>query len=120
MFGAARYRAAVAEKRSLAVWAADRVAQISGIVMDAMPQLSLFAFHVEGPGLATQAARNAATEALMHRVTARGKVMLTGCTVDGRYLARVCVLSFRTRMADMETCVQHLAEETAAILAAAT
>ncbi len=53
----------------------------------------------------------------MERVTARGRVMLTGCTVDGRYLARVCVLSFRTRRAEMETCVQHLTEEAAAILA---
>ena len=119
MFGAARYRAAVAEKRSLAVWAAGRVAEIPGVVMDALPQLSLFAFHLEGPGLGTQAARNAATHELVQRVTARGKVMLTGCTLDGRYLARVCVLSFRTRRAEMETCVQHLAEEAAAILASA-
>jgi aromatic-L-amino-acid decarboxylase len=113
IFGAARYRAAIAEKRSLAVWAAERVARIPGIVMDAAPQLSLFAFHVETPGLTTQSARNAATERLVERVTARGKVMLTGCTVDGRYLARVCVLSFRTRMGEMETCVKHVAEEAA-------
>ncbi len=119
LYGAARYRAAVAEKRALAVWAAERVAQIPGIVMDAAPQLSLFAFHVEGAALDTQAARNAATEQLVQRVTDRGRVMLTGCTVDGRYLARVCVLSFRTRMAEMEVCVRHLAEETAAILAGA-
>jgi aromatic-L-amino-acid decarboxylase len=120
MFGAARYRAAVAEKRALAVWTAERVARIPGIVMDAAPQLSLFAFHVEGPGLTTRDSQNAATEQLVQRVTARGKVMLTGCTVDGRYLARVCVLSFRTRMAEMETCVKHLAEETSRILVAAT
>ena len=119
MFGAARYRAAIAEKRSLAVWAAERVAQVPGIVMDAAPQLSLFAFHLEGPALTTQAARNAATEQLVKRVTERGKVMLTGCTLDGRYLARVCVLSFRTRQAQMETCVQQLAEEASAILASA-
>ena len=117
MYGAARYRAAIAEKRALALWAAERVAGIPGVVMDAAPQLSLFAFHLEGPSLATQAARNAATEALVERVTARGKVLLSGCTVDGRYLARVCVLSFRTRMEQMETCVQHLTEEAERILA---
>lgn len=117
LFGAARYRAAIAEKRALAVWAAARVARIPGIVMDAEPQLSLFAFHLEGPGLATQDARNAATEALVERVTARGDVMLTGCTVEGRYLARVCVLSFRTRMREMERCVQQLAEEAARLVA---
>ncbi|HEY5491796.1 MAG TPA: aminotransferase class I/II-fold pyridoxal phosphate-dependent enzyme [Gemmatimonadaceae bacterium] len=120
LYGAARYRAAISEKRSLALWAAWHIALIPGIVMDAAPQLSLFAFHLEGAALITQDKRNAATEELVRRVTARGRVMLTGCTVDGRYLARVCVLSFRTRMAEMEACVRHLAEETEAILASAS
>ena len=35
MYGAARYRAAIAEKRALALWAAERVAEVPGIVMDA-------------------------------------------------------------------------------------
>ncbi|MHB8839225.1 MAG: pyridoxal phosphate-dependent decarboxylase family protein [Gemmatimonadaceae bacterium] len=117
MAGAARYREAIAEKRELAVWAAERVAQIPGVVMDAWPQLSLFAFHLEGPRLATQEARNAATAALMERVTARGRVMLTGCTVNGKHLARVCVLSFRTRMAEMEACVSQITDETRALVA---
>ena len=116
-FGAEKYRAALAEKRALAVWAADEVARIPGVVMDAPPQLSLFAFHLEGPGLDTRAAQDAATTALLERVTARGAVMLTGCTAEGRVLARVCVLSFRTRRAQMETAVAHLREEAAAILA---
>jgi aromatic-L-amino-acid decarboxylase len=117
MYGAARYRAAIAEKRALALWAHERVAQIPGVRIDAAPQLSLFAFHLAGPTLTSLAAENAATEAVVERVTARGKVILSGCTSDGRYLARVCVLSFRTRLADMQTCVQHLAEEVAGILA---
>ena len=119
MFGTERYRAAIAEKRALALWAAERVARIPGIVMDAEPQLSLFAFPIEGPGLTTQEARNAATKRLVERVTARGRVMLTGCDVDGRQMARVCVLSFRTHLAQMEMCVEDLALETAAVLAGA-
>jgi aromatic-L-amino-acid decarboxylase len=119
LFGAAKYRAAIAEKRELAVWAAEQVAAIPGVVMDAPPQLSLFAFHMEGPGLETGAAQDAATRDLMDRVTRRGKAMLTGATVEGRFLGRICVLSFRTRRADMETAVQHLREEAAAILAEA-
>ncbi len=35
--------------------------------------------------------------------------MLTGCTVDGRFLARVCVLSFRTRQARIDACVEDIA-----------
>ena len=118
-FGVARYRAALAEKRELAVWAASEVARIPGIVMDAMPQLSLFAFHLESAALNTLEAQNAATRALMDRVTALGQVMLTGATVGDRFLGRVCVLSFRTRREQMETCVQQLAQVSAALLAEA-
>ncbi|MDN5863167.1 MAG: hypothetical protein L0H19_06940, partial [Salinisphaera sp.] len=114
---AARYRAALAEKSDLAVWAAEQIAGIPGIVMDAPPQLSLFAFHLESAVLNTLDAQNAATRALMGRVTRRGKVMLTGASIGERYLGRVCVLGFRNRRDTLETCVRHLAEETAALLA---
>lgn len=111
--GTARYRAALAEKRALAVWAAGEVARIPGIVMDAPPQLSLFAFHLEGGALDTLARQNEATRALMRAVTARGRVMLTGAQAGERYLGRVCVLSFRTRRRDMQACIEDLALEAA-------
>jgi aromatic-L-amino-acid/L-tryptophan decarboxylase len=119
LFGTERYRAALLEKRQLALWAAEQVARIPGIVMDANPQLSLFAFHLESPALATQEAKNAATRALMERVTRRGRVMLTGAQIGERFLGRVCVLSFRTRRAQMDACVEDIACESAAILAEA-
>jgi aromatic-L-amino-acid decarboxylase len=119
LFGAAKYRAAVAEKRALAVWACEQVRTIPGIVMDAAPQLSLFAFHMEGPGLETRDAQDAATRDLMERVTRRGRIMMTGATAEGRFVGRICVLSFRSRRAEMETAVQQLREEAAAILAEA-
>jgi aromatic-L-amino-acid/L-tryptophan decarboxylase len=115
LLGAARFRAALVEKRELAVDAAARIARIPGIVMDAQPQLSLFAFHLSWPG-ATLDAENAATRALMDGVTARGRVMLTGCTVNDRYLGRVCVLSFRTRRDRIDACVEDVTAEAAAIL----
>jgi aromatic-L-amino-acid decarboxylase len=116
IFGAERYRAALKEKRDLAVWAAEQVARIPGVVMDASPQLSIFAFHIEGNGLETIEAQNTATESLMNRVTDRGQFMLSGAMAGERYLGRVVVLSFRTRRSQMEICVQQLAEETATLL----
>ena len=109
LLGTDRYRAALAEKRALALWAADEISKIPGIVMDAAPQLSLFAFHLEHPSLPTLEAQNAATRALMERVTARGRVMVTGAQVGERYLGRVCVLSFRTRRAQMDACIEDMA-----------
>jgi len=114
VFGAARFRAALAEKRALAVQATGRIAALPGIVMVAPPQLSLFAFHATRPG-ATLEQENRATEELLERVTRRGRVMLTGCTVDGRFLGRVCVLSFRTRQAQIDACVEDLAGELPAV-----
>jgi aromatic-L-amino-acid decarboxylase len=112
-FGTARLRAAIAEKRALAVAAADRLARVAGITLVAPPQLSLFAFRLEPPG-ASHSARDDATRQLLERVNARGRTMLTGCTVDGQFLARVCVLSFRTRRRHVETAVDQIIEEAAA------
>jgi aromatic-L-amino-acid decarboxylase len=119
LLGLARYRAALEEKRALAVWAAERLTTVPGLVLDAPPQLSLLAFHLEGPGLETRAAQDRATTALVERVTARGDVMLSGCVAEGRALARICVLSFRTRQREVELAVAQVADEAAAILAEA-
>ncbi len=117
LYGTARLRAAVKEKRDLAVEAADAIAALPGVRMVAAPQLSLFAFHLEWRG-ATQDEQNAATEELMRRVVARQRVMITGCSVDdGRFLARVCVLSFRTRRDRVEACVEDVRDAAQAILA---
>jgi len=115
LFGMRKIRAAITEKRILAVEAAERIARVPGITMVAPPQLSLFAFQLDWPG-ASRAARNEATTELMERVTARGRAMLTGCEVDGRVLARVCVLSFRTRREHMDVAVRHVEEEAREII----
>jgi aromatic-L-amino-acid decarboxylase len=112
LYGTARLRAALAEKRSLAVWAAERLAEVPGIVLVAPPELSLLAFRLDVPGT-PPGIQDAATRRLLERVNARGRVMLTGCTARGRFLGRICVLSFRTRRRDVETAVAQLAEEAA-------
>ena len=115
-FGAARIRAAIAEKRALAVAAAERLAGVPGINLVAPPQLSLLAFCMEPTG-SSLLEQNNATSRLLERVNARRRVMLTGCTVDGRFLARLCVMSFRTRERHVEEAVDQIIEEAAGILA---
>ncbi len=119
LLGVDRYRAALAEKRELALWATEEIVKIPGIVLDAAPQLSLLAFHLEHPALPTLDAQNNATRALMQRVTARGRVMVTGAQVGERFLGRICVLSFRTRQAQMQACMEDIATEAAALLSEA-
>jgi aromatic-L-amino-acid/L-tryptophan decarboxylase len=115
-YGAARLRAAIAEKRALAVAAALRLADAPGINLVAPPQLSLMAFCLEPPG-SSLLEQNKATARLLERVNARGRVMLTGCTVDGRFLARMCVMCFRTRKRHVDEAVDQIIEEAERILA---
>jgi aromatic-L-amino-acid decarboxylase len=108
LYGTAAFRHALSEKRALTVDAAGRVADLPGIVIDAPPELSLFAFHLTWRG-ATRAEEDAATRSLMQQTTRRGRVMVTGCTAHGRYLGRVCVLSFRTHASTIDALVDDMA-----------
>jgi aromatic-L-amino-acid decarboxylase len=116
LFGAAAFRDAIAEKRRLALDACRRLAALPGIVIDAAPELSLFAFHATWPG-ATRTDEDAATRALMDAVAARGRVMITGAVAGGRYVGRVCVLSFRTGPAQIDQLVEDVGGCLAAIRA---
>jgi aromatic-L-amino-acid decarboxylase len=111
LFGAAAFREAIAEKRRLAVDAWRRIGALPQIAIDAPPELSLFAFHVTWPG-ADPAEEDEATRELLERTTNRGRVMVTGCTAHGRFLGRVCVLSFRTHQQHID----HLVDDVAAAL----
>jgi aromatic-L-amino-acid decarboxylase len=115
LFGAAKFRAALREKREFALQAADRIGRMTGVRMVAAPQLSLFGFHVEWPG-ASVAEEDRATRRLLDEVQARGRVLLTGCTAGGRFLARVCVLSFRTRQERIDACVEDVERSLKAVL----
>jgi aromatic-L-amino-acid decarboxylase len=108
MYGSDAFRAAIAEKRALAVDAAARVTTIPHVVMDAAPELSLFPFHVTWPG-ATLAQEDEATRAVMAETSNRGRVMISGAVAGGRYVGRVCVLSFRTHAPQIDALVEDLA-----------
>ena len=115
MFGSAAFRAAIGEKRALALDAARRVAALPHVVIDAVPELSLFAFHLTWPG-ASRADEDRATRALMDETTKRGRVMITGAIARGRYVGRVCVLSFRTHRSAIDALIEDLAASIRALV----
>jgi aromatic-L-amino-acid decarboxylase len=92
-----------------ASWRSTRLqgAALPGIVIDAPPDLSLFAFHLRGPEPpARKKTPRPRLDGPDHR---RGRVMLTGCTAHGRFLGRVCVLSFRTHQAEIDALIEDMA-----------
>ncbi|MCB9880267.1 MAG: aminotransferase class V-fold PLP-dependent enzyme [Planctomycetes bacterium] len=109
LYGAARFRAAIAEKRSLAVLAHERIAALPNVRVALPPTLSLFAFRIEHPDRSPED-NDRSTRDLIAGVTALGRVMISGCRESGRDFARVCVLSFRSRRTQIEQLVADVAE----------
>lgn len=107
IYGSDAFRHAIAEKRALAVDAYARVSTIPHVVVHGPPELSLFPFHVSWPG-ATRAQEDEATQAVMGDTSRRGRVMISGAQVAGRYMGRVCVLSFRTHAPQIDALVEDL------------
>src|SRR5262249_39581849 len=105
MYGSAAFRDAIAEKRALALDAACRVAALPGIVIDAEPELSLFAFHLTAPGW-SRADEDAATRALMQRTAGGGGVRVPGSGARGRPVGRVCLLIFRPHQPQIDALIE--------------
>ncbi|HZO16541.1 MAG TPA: aminotransferase class V-fold PLP-dependent enzyme [Polyangiaceae bacterium] len=114
LFGAERFRAALREKRELALRAYAALEHVAGIHRLEPPALSLFPFYLSWPG-ASLAEENEATQTLMERVCARDRVMITGAPVKERYLGRICVLCFRTHQDRIDACIEDIALESAAL-----
>ena len=117
LFGEAAYRTAIAEKSALALDAWRRVAGLSNIVIDAEPQLSLFTFHTTWPG-ATTHDEDEATREVLSVTSHKGRVMISGAEAGGRYVGRVCVLSFRTHARQIDALLEDLGAAVQEVVAA--
>jgi aromatic-L-amino-acid decarboxylase len=95
MHGVAPFRQQLDEKLDLARWAADELGRVPGIEVVAGPQLSTLAFRLVRRGLAeTELAR--LNRALLDRINARQRVLLSPTMLGDRFVIRICVVSFRT------------------------
>ena len=107
MHGIGAFRRALDEKLDLAAWAAAELRQVPGVEIVAEPQLSLLAFRVTRPGL-DEAATDDLNRRVMEAVNAKGRVYITNTTARGRFLIRICVLSFRTHMDRMQMALEDI------------
>jgi aromatic-L-amino-acid/L-tryptophan decarboxylase len=95
LHGVDAFRQALDEKLDLARWIADEIAREPRLELVAAPTLSILAFAVRADGRSAAEA-DALTRRLLDAINARGRVLLTGTTLRGRFVARVAVVSFRT------------------------
>lgn len=92
LFGLAPFRAALSEKYWLARYLYDKVQQLPHVEVGPEPDLSVVMFRWTPPGRDS----NEASDALVRRIHADGRVFLSSTVLDDRIWLRFCVLSFRT------------------------
>ena len=109
MFGASAFRAALDEKLDLAQWAYERLREMDGIEIVAAPQLTTVVFRAAPrAGAADGAALDDLNRRFLDRVNGKKRVYLSGTVLRGRFVLRICVLSFRTHMDRMEMAIEDI------------
>jgi aromatic-L-amino-acid decarboxylase len=116
LVGVGAFRAALDEKLDLARHASQALSRMWGIEVVAEPELSIVAFRATRDRLDVEAT-NALNRRLLDAVNRRGRVFLTGTTVNGHFLLRICVLSFRTHRDRIDQCLEDIEASLAEVIA---
>lgn len=96
------FRAAQTEKLLLARYFHSRLGELPEILGGPEPELSVVAFRHRGG--------DAASEALLERLQAGGRVMLSGTRINGRFHLRAAILCFRTHVEHVDIAIDAVRE----------
>lgn len=107
LYGTDAFARALDEKLDLARWAAEELRGIPDVEIVAEPQLSLVAFRL-APAGSPAPDLDALNRRLIAEVNARRRVHLSGTVAGGRFVARICVLSFRTHRDRVEQALEDI------------
>ncbi len=113
LHGLGAFKDAIEEKLELTRWAWEQLREDTRFEIVDEPQLSVIAFRLKSEGPAA----DRLNEELQRKVNARGRVFLSSTRLDGRYVIRLCVLSFRTHQDRVRDAVQALRAEADGLLA---
>ena len=103
LFGIAPFREQLDEKLDLIEYAVSELRKIEGIEITAPPHLTITAFRLRDS--------DEATRELLAGVNARKRVMLTGATVEGKFVARIAIVSHRTHRDRVDMLLEDLRAE---------
>ena len=114
LHGIEPWRRNLEEKLDLARWAEAELEKVPDMEILARAQLSLLAFALSPPG-ATGEELDRLNQQLIDGVNARRRVYLTGTRLSGRFVLRICVLSFRTHRDRLEMALEDIREVAATL-----
>ena len=102
LHGIGPFRDCLEEKLDLTQRATDALSHMPGVEIVAPPQLSVVAFRAAPAGL-THAEHNTLNRRWLDLINQRQRTFLTGTLLEGRFVLRICVLSFRTHADRVDT-----------------
>jgi len=115
--GAGVFKQALSEKLLLAAYCREQLAMIPGIVLVAGLDLSIFAFRYHDSAQ-SEAKCDELNRLLLRSINAHPEAFLSSTVVDGRFVLRVAILSFRTHLKTVEALIHSVRVETAQLASA--
>ncbi|MFW6198315.1 MAG: pyridoxal phosphate-dependent decarboxylase family protein [Acidobacteriota bacterium] len=107
LHGIGPFRRALQEKLELTDWITERLRETDEVDIVAEPQVTVVAWRWRPDGIEGEALDDLNRD-LMDRINARKRVYLTGTRLRGRFVIRICVLSFRTHRERMEMALEDI------------
>jgi aromatic-L-amino-acid decarboxylase len=107
LHGAGAFRRYLDEKLDLIEWVTEELRNIPGIEIVAEPQLTVVAFRYRHRDLQGEEL-NQWNRNFLNRINARKRVLLTATTLNGRFVLRICILSFRTHKDRLEMALEDI------------
>jgi aromatic-L-amino-acid decarboxylase len=117
MAGVDAFRRQLDEKLDLTLEATAQLREMPGVEIVAEPQLSIVAFRFVGGGTSDDEL-NRINEAILAGINRRKRVMVTSTVIGGRYVIRICVVSFRTHAERMKMAIEDIRAAIAEVTAA--
>lgn len=98
LHGVAAFRSTLDEKLDLAAYVHERLAAAPRIEVPWKPRLSTVAFRLKAASSSADDIRaaNQATQELLTRINASGRILLSSTEIDGRFTIRICIVMHRT------------------------
>ena len=110
--GAGLFKQALSEKLLLAAYCREQLAMIPGIELVSGLDLSIFAFRYFDQ-TQSEAKCEELNRLLLQRINAHPQAFLSSTVVDGRFVLRVAILSFRTHLKTVDALIRNVRAEAA-------
>jgi glutamate/tyrosine decarboxylase-like PLP-dependent enzyme len=104
LFGVAPFRAALSEKVLLARYFHEQIQRVNGFEAGPAPDLSIVTYRFRPP----RGDANEFNRRLVKRIQEEGRVFISSTRIDGEFVLRLAVLSFRTHLDDIEEALDVL------------